>query len=313
MLLPLVAGGYLGWALGANDASNVFGTAVSSRMLRFATAALLCAVFVVIGAALEGYAGIETLSNLTVQSTLTAGLTALSAALTVTIMTLLRLPISTSQAVVGAILGIGLMQRQLDLGGLEKVVLCWVGTPLGALALAAALYPLLGRLYNRLELGIYRQDAVLRTGLIVVGCYGAYALGANNVANVSAVFVAAGLSSPLIAALIGGGSIALGVLTFSRRVMATVGRGVVKLDAFSALVVVLAEALTVHFYAWVGVPVSTSQAVIGAVVGVGLVRGIRSVRLRRLRSILFGWLLTPAIGGALSALLYLITHLQYVG
>jgi len=313
MVLPVVAGGFLGWALGANDAANCFGTAVRSGMLRFRTATLLCAVMVVVGALLEGHAGIETLGGLTSQTALTAGLTALSAAITVTVMTLLGLPISTSQAVVGAILGIGLMQRQLNLEGLEKVVVCWVGTPLGALLLAAALYPLLGRLYNRLDLGVYRQDEALRIGLIAVGCYGGYALGANNVANVSAVLVASGLSTPLEATLIGGGSIALGALTFSRRVMATVGSGVVKLDAFSALVVVLAEALTVHVYAWVGVPVSTSQAVVGAVVGVGLVRGLRSVRLRRLRNIALGWLLTPAIGAALSAALYFVTHLRYVG
>ena len=50
----------LGWALGANDASNVFGTAVASRMLRFWTAAILCAVFIFLGAILEGAQGMKT-------------------------------------------------------------------------------------------------------------------------------------------------------------------------------------------------------------------------------------------------------------
>ena len=313
MILPLLGGAYLGWSLGANDASNVFGTAVTSRMLRFSTAAALCCVFLMLGAALEGHRGIHTLDGLTTQTGLTAGLTALAAALTVTAMTLLKLPISTSQAVVGAIIGIGLLQGELDLGGLEKVVACWVGTPIGAMILAAVLYPLFGAILNALKLDMFRQDRLLRAGLVVVGSYGAYALGANNVANVSAMFVSGDLMTPLVASLVGGGCIALGVVTFSRRVMDTVGKGIVQLDAFSSLVVVAAEAVTVHIYAMVGVPVSTSQAVIGAVVGVGLVRGARSVKLSSLRNIFLGWVLSPAVACAVAAGLYVLAHLRYTG
>ncbi len=313
MILPILGGAYLGWSLGANDASNVFGTAVTSRMLRFSTAAVLCCVFLILGAALEGHRGIHTLDGLTTQTGLTAGLTALAAALTVTLMTLLKLPISTSQAVVGAIIGIGLLQGELNFGGLEKVVACWVGTPIGAMILAAVMYPLFGAILNALKLDMFRQDRLLRAGLVVVGSYGAYALGANNVANVSAMFVSGDLMSPLVASLVGGGCIALGVVTFSRRVMDTVGKGIIQLDAFSALVVVAAEAVTVHIYAMVGVPVSTSQAVIGAVVGVGLVRGARSVKLSSLRSIFLGWVLSPAVACGVAAGLYVLAHLRYTG
>jgi PiT family inorganic phosphate transporter len=314
MLLPLVGGSYLGWSLGANDAANVFGTAVGSRMLRFRTAAALCSFFLLAGAVLQGHHGIHTLDSLTRQGADAAGLAAIAAALAVTMMTLFKLPISASQAVVGAIIGIGLMQHHLDPGGLGKIVLCWVGTPLGAMVVAALIYPVLARLYNRFNLGMYRHDLFLRLALVLVGSYGAYALGANNVANVGTFFVAAGIMTPPMAALAGGLCIACGVVTFSRGVMATVGRGLVRLDAFSSLVVILAEAIAVHFYAMVGVPVSTSQAVIGAVVGVALVRGTRSLRLLRpLRTIALGWVMTPAIGCLLSMLLYFLTHLQYVG
>jgi len=313
LILPILGGAYLGWSLGANDASNVFGTAVTSRMLRFSTAAVLCCVFLMLGAALEGHRGIHTLDGLTTQTPLTAGLTALAAALTVTAMTLLKLPISTSQAVVGSIIGVGVMQGELNIGGLEKVVVCWVGTPIGAMILAMVMYPLFAAILNAMKLDMFRQDRVLRASLVVMGSYGAYALGANNVANVSAMFVGGGLMTPLVASLVGGVCICLGVVTFSRRVMDTVGKGVVRLDAFSALVVVTAEAITVHIYAMVGVPVSTSQAVIGAVVGVGLIRGARSVKLSSLRSIFLGWLLTPAVACALAAGMYLLAHLRYTG
>jgi PiT family inorganic phosphate transporter len=148
--------------------------------------------------------------------------------------------------------------------------------------------------------------------LIVAGSYAAYALGANNVANVTAVFVGAGRLNVFSATLIGGLSIGLGILTFSRPVMETVGRKLVRLDPFSALVVVLAEAVTVHFYTFVGVPVSTSQALIGAVLGVGIVKGINTVNRRKLVNILIGWFLTPAIACFIAVVLFFTIHLRYV-
>ena len=99
----LLGGIFLGWSLGANDAANVFGSAVSSRMLKFWTAAILAAAFVLVGALVEGQSGIETLQSLTVFTSDQAIVASVAAAITVTLMTLLGLPVSTSQAVVGAI------------------------------------------------------------------------------------------------------------------------------------------------------------------------------------------------------------------
>jgi PiT family inorganic phosphate transporter len=311
-MLSILGGVFLGWSLGANDVSNVFGSAVASRMIKFWTAAVLASLFVLLGALLEGQAGIETLKGLTQMSLKPAVVSSVAAAITVTIMTILSLPVSTSQAMVGAILGIGLLNKQVNVSGLGKVVVCWVGTPIGGLIVAVVIYKLLATLYNRLSVDLFEGDILIRSGLIVAGSYAAYALGANNVANVTAVFVGAGLLSVFMATLVGGLSIALGILTYSKKVMETVGQKLVKLDPFSALVVVLAEAITVHFYTVVGVPVSTSQAVIGAVLGVGLIKGIQTVNRRTLQNILIGWFLTPVIACFLSATLFFVVHLKYI-
>ena len=294
----VASGGFLGWALGANDASNVFGTAVASRMLRFRTAAILCSVFVLLGALLGGSAGMHTYQAMSSTTLNTAFVVGLTAALTVTAMTYKRLPVSTSQAVVGALIAAGMFSGGFNLGVLGKVVVCWVGTPVGAMLVAAVLYPVLGKLLNWLDLDMFQYDAVLRWALIAAGAYGAYALGANNVANVTGAFVGEGMLSVQAACLLGGLAIVLGIVTYSRGVMMTVGRGLVKLDAFSAFVVVLAEAITVHVYALIGVPVSTSQAVVGGVLGVGLVRGVRTVNRKVLLNIVLAWLTTPVIGFA---------------
>ena len=145
----------------------------------------------------------------------------------------------------------------------------------------------------------------MRTLLIAAGSYAAYALGANNVANVTAVFVGAGQLNIFGAKLLGGLSIAIGIITFSRPVMETVGRKLVSLDPFSALIVV-------HVYTLVGVPVSTSQALIGAVLGVGLVKGINTVSKQTLGNILLAWFLTPTIACFISIALYFAINLRYV-
>ena len=311
-MTSLLGGIFLGWSLGANDAANVFGSAVSSRMLKFWSAAILAALFVLIGALLEGQSGIETLKGLTRFTYNQAVVATVAAACTVTIMTLFGLPVSTSQAVVGAILGVGFLNRQLNLVGLGKVVVCWLGTPVGGVLIAIVVYKLLAAILNRMDPNVFQTDMILRISLIAAGSYGAYALGANNVANVTAIFVGAGMLNVFPATLIGGLSIGLGILTFSRPVMETVGKKLVRLDPFSALVVVLAEAITVHFFAWVGVPVSTSQAVIGAVLGVGIIKGVNIIRRRMLASIFLAWFFTPLVASILALGIDFMTHLRYV-
>jgi len=311
-MLSLLGGVFLGWSLGANDAANAFGTAVSSRMIRFYTAAAVAAAFVILGALMEGRAGIETLKGLTVFSMKKAVVASVAAALTVTLMTVWGLPISTSQAVVGAILGIGILSRNLDFSGLGKVVTCWLSTPIGGAIVSVLLHQLLSPVYNRWNLNLFQSDRVFKSGLIVAGAYGAYALGANNVANVSAVFVGAGFLNPFDATLIGGVSIAIGILTFSRPVMETVGRRLVRVDPFSALVVVLAMGLTVHLFTWIGVPVSTSHATVGAVLGVGIVRGVQTVNRRTLGHIVLGWGLTPVLSCLFAMVIYLTSNLYYI-
>jgi len=304
----VLSGVFLGWSLGSNDASNVFGTAVASRMVRFWTAAILCSVFVILGAMLEGGAGMETYAGLLENQTSPnlAFAVGFSAAVTVTLMSFLALPVSTSQAVVGAMVMVGVMESTLDTGSLTKIVACWVGTPIGAAAISVVLYFVLGKLLNRANLTVFTYDRYLRWGLLIGGSYGAYALGANNVANVTGPFVGEGMLSTTEACAIGSGAIALGVLTYSRKVMMTVGRDLVQLDAFTALVAILAEAITVHIYAMIGVPVSTSQAIVGAVLGVGLVKGVKTIQLTTLAKILFGWLGTPAISGGITWVFYLL-------
>jgi len=297
----LLGGIYLAGAWGSNDAANVFGTAVASGMVRYRTAVLLAGGFIILGAVVGGWGGIETLSTLSDQTLFSAFLICMAAALTVRAMTRLHLPVSTSQAVVGAVLGAGLAcGAAVDYSLLPKVIGSWIAAPVVASVLALLLYPSLAWVIERMRLRLITRSIVLKSALTVGGCYGAYALGANNVGNIMGVFQAAGAypEAAWLLRLIGGAGIALGALTFSRSVMLTVGSRLVALDAFSALVAVLSQAGTVHLFALIGVPVSVSQAIVGAVLGIGLAKSVRTINRRLLLGVLFGWVGTPMIAGS---------------
>ena len=306
-MLPLIGGLYLGWALGANNAANVFGTAVAARIISFRNACLLCSAAVILGAFLQGQGGIRTLSGLAQQTTPTLLVVSIAAAVTATIMTALGLPISASQALVGAIVGVGLAVGNVYWQGLIKVVICWLATPLGAMIIAFCLYQILGLFFRRVPMSMLTRDKLLWSGLLLVGTYGSYALGANNVAIATGIFSnqIPGVTDSHLA-LLGGVAIAAGVLTYSRRVMLSVGSGIMKLDAFTAFVAVAAMAVTVHVFAVLEVPVSTSQAIIGSILGIGAIRGGRAVKYRLLARIGFGWLLTPTVALVLAAAGYAV-------
>lgn len=325
-MIQILGGLFLGWGLGANDSANVFGTAVSSRMVKYSTAIILSAIFIMLGAVIEGERGMHTISELSSQNTNGAIITSIAAAITVIVLTFLKLPISTSQAVVGAIIGsktFELLFRNGEAINFEKlrtVVICWFATPIGGFLFTVIFYYLFRFIMKYLQLNMVRTDLFIRAGLILAGCYGAYALGANNVANVTGVFhgnilnyISVELFGTTVkvseAVLYGGISIALGVLTFSKNVMLTVGKGIVPLDGFSALVTVVAHAVTVHIFAMIGVPVSTSQAIVGAVIGIGLIKNMDAINYSVIFKVFSGWFVTP-LGSFLIA--FALTYLSFL-
>ena len=339
-LLFLSSGLFLGWSLGANDAANVFGSAVGSRMLRFSTAALLCSIFVILGAVSAGAGATGGLGALGAVNALAGSFTtALAAALTVTWMNRAGLPVSSTQAVVGAIVGWNWFSgAATDLSQLSRIVATWVFCPMLAALAAAGLYSVGALLVRRSRPHLLRLDAGLRLGLILAGVFGSYSLGANNIGNVMGMFVPAA-PFPAVALpgglevsgtqqlfLLGGLAIATGVYTHSRQVMLTVGHNLMPLSPFGALVVVLANALVLFVFssqslsdllAGMGlppiplIPVSSSQAMIGAVVGVALLqgqRGLRQIRWQMLGRIASGWVTTPVLAALLAYVLLFVVQ-----
>ncbi|MHB2150754.1 inorganic phosphate transporter [Calditrichota bacterium LG25] len=328
----LLSGLFLGWSLGANDAANVFGTAVGSKMVRFKVAAVVASVFVILGAVISGAGAAHTLGKLGAVNAIAGSFTvALAAAATVAWMTKLSLPVSTSQAIVGAIIGWNLFTGSpTDLNSLGKILSTWVISPILAAVFSILLYKLFKFFLGRARIHLLELDAYTRAGLILVGAFGSYSLGANNIAKVMGVFVPASPFKDLNILnvihftgvqqlfLVGGLAIAVGIYTYSYRVMTTVGNEVFKLTPVMALIVVLSESLVLFLFAsqslerWLIahnlppiplVPVSSSQAVIGAVIGIGIAKGGKGINFNILGKIASGWISTPIAAAILSFIL----------
>ena len=297
-------------------------------MVKFYTAAIVASIFVVLGAVVSGAGTTHTLGKLgAVNMIAGAFMVALAAAVTVFWMTKLSLPVSTSQAIVGAIVGWNLFAgKETDIHALTKIASTWVMSPILAAAFSLLFFIIFKKILEKWKIHIFRLDAYTRIGLIVVGAFGAYSLGANNIGNVMGVFVSVApfanidlfgftFSGVEQLFLLGGLAIAVGIFTYSKRVMLTVGEGVVKLTPQSALIVVLSQSIVLFLFASKGletwllshnlpaiplVPVSSSQVVIGSVLGIGLAHGGRGIRFRVLGKIASGWITTPIIAAVIS-------------
>ena len=312
-LALLGAGLYAGWNLGANDAANCIGTAVGSGIMSFRRAITLVSIFAILGAVLQGYEVMKTLGAGITTFPLPAvgGIVALvSAGLLVTIATYSSIPVSTSQAIVGGVAGAGYglyaavdpeLTAATAVSGskLLTILECWASCPVLTMLLAYATYRVAAAGFRRIRNKIV-ANRVIAMLMTISACYVAYSLGANNVGNAMGPASQLGLLHVRVLALIGGAAIAVGMITFGRGVAETIGNSITPLNPLGAFAAQMAAGAGIHLFSMMGIPVSTSHAIVGAVVGVGLVKGTRSVSKKKLGTIAAGWIAVPAAAGLLS-------------
>ncbi len=158
--------------------------------------------------------------------------------------------------------------------------------------------------------------------MVVTACAMAFAHGSNDVANaigpVAAVLavvqsgeVTSEAGVPIWVLLLGACGIVVGLLTLGYRVIATVGKEITQLTPSRGFTCELAAAGTVVTASGLGIPVSTTHTLVGAVLGVGLARGIAALNLSVVRSIFLSWIVTLPAGGILSIIFFQIMLLIF--
>lgn len=297
-----------GFSIGANDAANSFGTWIGTRIGKIKTGMILCGSFALAGALLEGYKVSKTIgSGIIPQEYITIEIAIIglvSSILWVMAASLLGLPISTTHSIVGAVAGLGFaILAPVKLDALRNIVICWVTTPTGSFIIAFLIFSLLNFI---LKITNFEEQFIKigRIFLTLTSCYVAYTWGANDVANATALISASNILTPRMACFIGGAGMLLGTVILGYKVAITVGFNVTRLDTIMGICANLATAITIHIFTELHMPVSTSHAIVGAVFGVGLVKGKNLVNLKIVREIVFTWMVTPIFTGVLSIIIF---------
>ncbi len=341
LILGLILSFYIAWAIGANDAANPTNAAVGSGALTPKKALTLFAVFVLLGSVVQGWMVAKTFGGgITKIETATDALVAtISTGVWITLASLAGMPISTTHSAVGGVLGVGIY-KVLSLKSVEfinwdvmsKVVLSWITSPLSALALCFILMRLFDVMIDRaLRRGANPKtlDNYIRYALIASLAFSAYSFGANDVSNAVGVYsvfsslsgVATGFNMQvaLTLSIMGALGIALGGFTLGYRVLNTMAFKITRLDLRVGLPAELSNALVVWLFTTVptliwgyGMPISTTHAAVGAILGAGLGRyGVRGVNWRTMSKIIFAWLITVPITALISLTLMWVIHVVF--
>ncbi|MGP8072499.1 MAG: anion permease [Thermoplasmata archaeon] len=303
-LLLVAAALAFAWSIGAHYTGACMGMAYASGAIRRDRALLSMALLTAIGAAVAsgrvvGNIGLNLIGTADLSVSAAAAVILVAFALT-TAYNYLKVPTSTIQifvfSLIGVALGANLPVHWQNLGTLVEI---WVAAPLAALGLGFLLTRLLSR---GGPVGASSAEAPhwslqLAPLLVVMGLAASFAMGANDVANATAVFVATGLTGVVVAGVIGGIALAVGVVTWGSRLLSTVAFDIVHLDGRMAVAAQAAQA-TVILVAVVlaGAFTSMNQALIGGMAGAGLARGERTIHWPTLRGILIGWAVGPVSG-----------------
>jgi PiT family inorganic phosphate transporter len=339
-IVLVIAAFYVGWNIGANDAANCIGTTVGAQVISYRSAAIMMSVFVILGGTLQGHHVMKTVGKGIVIAEpamyeahnnqpapdefselfpdnrlpdLAILVALLSAGFFVTLATVFRTPVSTSQAIVGGVAGVGVgivgfQAAYFKLGVLLKIMGAWVISPVLSMMLAFIVYFFLTIVLRRARAVIWSN--LLKMSVIVSAAYVSFSLGANDVGNAIGPLLSKYPDKGLYLAVLGGVAMAAGALTFGRRVTDTVGKSITPLDYSGALAAQLSAGFGVHLFSMLGIPVSTSQAVVGAVIGVGLTKGTQAVSTKKIRTIFIGWVAAPVSAAIFSAAVY--TFLDFI-
>jgi inorganic phosphate transporter, PiT family len=310
------------WSIGAHYTGACMGMAFSARAVSKREALGSMAVLTAVGAAVAsskvvGNIGLNLIAASELSAVSAATIVAAAFALT-TVYNYLKIPTSTIQifvfCLVGVALGAGIPVQWSHVAGLVEV---WALAPIAAVGVGFLLTRVLtsGGAWVDRPPGPTRWASPALTLLLAMAFAASFAMGANDVANATAVFVSTGLTTVVLAGAIGGVALAVGVVTWGGRLLTTVASDIVRLDRRMAISAQAAQASVIlASVVLLGVFTSMNQALVGGMAGAGLARGERTIHWPTLRGILVGWAVGPLSGllaglGAIDALVRLGVHL----
>jgi len=176
----------------------------------------------------------------------------------------------------------------------------------------------------RREFEFEKVEGVFASLMIVSACFLAFAHGANDVANavgplasvigiVQAGAVTLKADVPVWVLAMGAVGIVIGLATWGYKVMETIGRKITQLTPSRGFAANIGAASTIVIASRLGFPISTTHTLVGAVLGIGLARGVDYLNLRMVRDIVISWIITIPAGGILAIVFYFILKMIFIG
>ncbi len=316
-LLSLAGGLFLGHELGRNNLGNSFGMAVGTRMLPFAFSAVLAGFFVFMGALFGGAGTTAGILALAPGFTPFVAFTVcVSGGLVLGMLTRYGIPVSIAQSIIGALLGADIyFCFPIDLNHVSEIVFAWFYSPILSCAVAFVLFHIIRFWLHHRPVGVFYRDIWVRWGLIGVGAFSAYGIGANNVCVIIGPYLAAGILNETVLTVLISSAIFLGFLRANKQVIRTLSSGLFPLGPLESFIAVFGAALTLFAFSsttfkagltFLGlpslplIPISVTHAVIGAIVGLALAKGRFGLKTANLGCVLAAWALVPIISGLIS-------------
>lgn len=317
--------------VGANDAANVFGSAIGSKMLKFRVAIIFFIIFIIIGAVINAKYPSGVYKDLLINyPNLGDIFLIILPVIIITFIALgLRIPSSISQSIIFSILGFSIaknMSVNYDL--LIDLISFWIATPIAAVILSIIFCYLINFIIAILKLNVFQIDYQVRLSLILLSCVAAFALGSNLTASIVGIyspFLSLSIDFSGYQVLIGEkklyffGSllIGLGALILSQKIAQSVGSQISKIKPVSALSILLTQIVILLSFSsdllinqinsllplnMFAMPLSASHITFASIIGVASFNKFREVKPNHSLKILISWFTIPILVAFLSYL-----------
>lgn len=307
MLYPLLAAIYLALDIGANDAGSSVGISYGSGAMTMRNAIIIASFIGLLGSLALGFLVVDTIGEniayITPKGVLAIGV---SSVIWLAFVLWRRLPVSTTQSVVGAIIGYAIVTKSaINMETIDSIVISWIASPALAILLSSAIYYLLAR-FVRVESISHRER--IQNNFMKFQIFSAalisFANGANNVGTAMG-FLLPVLNDVFMLQLIGGGAMSLGVILLGPRIIKTVGAGITSLTPAKGFAAQLAAGLIILAFTMMKMPVSGTHILVGSIIGIGLMAS-GELRIRKTMGIVLSWVFTVPITAAISSLVVML-------
>ena len=308
--------------IGANDASNVFGSAVGSKMVKFRSAIIFFIIFIILGAVINAENPSKIYGDLVLDyPELKKIFIIIFPVVFVTIISLkIKIPSSISQSIIFSLMGFSMAEKlNINYDLFKKLIYFWIATPVLAFLFSIIFCWFLTNLFRIFKLNVFQIDYQIRISLVIFGCIAAFALGAHLTAAIVGIYAPfLNLDIELMnfnlvlddnkLYFFGSLLIGVGAFIFSQKIVKTIGSQISNIKPIPALAILLTQILILFTFSssfiinnlnlflpfeLFAMPLSASHITFASIIGIASFNKFREVKPQYTKKIILSWIIIP--------------------